>query len=267
MCPFSARLINGEGGLFQSARLVCHCLVVETSGGLVLVDTGFGTEDLRAAGERLGRWFVATVRPGLDPGSAAVRQIEQLGFRPSDVRHIVVTHLDLDHAGGLADFPDASVHVYAPEHAAALARGSANERMRYRPVQWSHGPRWRLHAPGGERWLGFEGVRAVEGTGDDVLLVPLHGHTRGHCGVAIRIPGGWLLHCGDAYFFHGEVEAAPRCPAGLAAYQRLVAIDNLTRLENQRRLRELAQRPGGAVRLFCAHDPVELDREQRAAAA
>ena len=45
-----------------------------------------------------------------------------LGLDPRDVRHIVVTHLDLDHAGGLADFPDAKVHLHAREHAAAMAR-------------------------------------------------------------------------------------------------------------------------------------------------
>ncbi len=128
-------------------------------------------------------------------------------------------------------------------------------------MQWAHGPRWQLHAPGGEAWFGFEGVRAVEGTSDEVLLVPLHGHTRGHCGVAVRTAAGWLLHCGDAYFFHGEVDAEPRCPAGLSAYQRLVAIDNAARLDNQRRLRALATERRGEVTLFCAHDPTELERE------
>jgi glyoxylase-like metal-dependent hydrolase (beta-lactamase superfamily II) len=34
------------------------------------------------------------------------RQIERLGFRREDVRHIVITHFDFDHIGGLVDFPD-----------------------------------------------------------------------------------------------------------------------------------------------------------------
>ncbi len=29
-------------------------------------------------------------------------------------------------------------------------------------------------------------------------LVPLFGHTRGHCGVAVRTEQGWLFHAGDA---------------------------------------------------------------------
>jgi glyoxylase-like metal-dependent hydrolase (beta-lactamase superfamily II) len=40
-----------------------------------------------------------------------VRQVEKLGFRTKDVTHVVLTHCDPDHAGGLADFPHADVHV------------------------------------------------------------------------------------------------------------------------------------------------------------
>jgi len=42
-------------------------------------------------------------------------------------------------------------------------------------------------------------VRALPGARDDVLLIPLPGHSRGHCGVAVKTGEGWLLHCGDAY--------------------------------------------------------------------
>jgi hypothetical protein len=42
MCPIGRRLVNGTGGLFQRARMVCHCLLIETGDGLALVDTGIG---------------------------------------------------------------------------------------------------------------------------------------------------------------------------------------------------------------------------------
>ena len=77
--------------------------------------------------------------------------------------------------------------------------------MRYRPAQLSGVANWAPVHPGGEDWFGFKAVRALPGTRDDVLLVPLPGHSRGHCGVAIRTPSGWLLHCGDAYFHRAEV--------------------------------------------------------------
>jgi glyoxylase-like metal-dependent hydrolase (beta-lactamase superfamily II) len=127
-----------------------------------------------------------------------------------------------------------------------------------------------VHPLAGDTWLGFDRVRVL---GDDIALVPVTGHTRGHCAVAIRQESGWLLHAGDAYFFHGEVDPArPRSTPGLALFQRIAAVDDTTRRKNQVRLRELVRDHGGEVRVFSAHDPVELDaftkpQEQPAAPA
>jgi glyoxylase-like metal-dependent hydrolase (beta-lactamase superfamily II) len=109
----------------------------------------------------------------------------------------------------------------------------------------------------GEEWLGFESVTVL---GDDVLLVPLRGHTRGHCGVAVRMAGDrWLLHAGDAYFSAGEKETPPACPPGLRAFQTLMEVDRTARRGNQERLRSLKADHGATVTVFCAHDPAELD--------
>ena len=43
----------------------------------------------------------------------------------------------------------------------------------------------------GETWKGFESIRAIPGLDDDILLVPLTGHTRGHSGVAVNTEDGW----------------------------------------------------------------------------
>ena len=111
---------------------------------------------------------------------------------------------------------------------------------------------------GGESWQGFDAVRDLHGLLDDILLVPLAGHTWGHAGVAVRDGAGWLLHAGDAYFFRGEVGLEPPvCPPGLAGYQRLMEVDRGARLANQAKLRALSL-SAPEVRLFCAHDPVEL---------
>jgi glyoxylase-like metal-dependent hydrolase (beta-lactamase superfamily II) len=265
MCPHCERFYQGRidgrpGGLeawMRPARFVAHCLLLETNDGLVLVDTGLGTADL-ANPKRLGGVFNVALRPRLSPDETALAQVRAKGFSPADVRHIVVTHLDLDHAGGLADFPHAQVHVFHREHDAATAP-TWRERMRYLGAQWAHGPRWVRHEVDGERWHGFERVRAIPGLGDDVLMIPLHGHTRGHCGVAVKGDDGWLLHAGDAYFFHGEMEPERPCPAGLRMFQTIVEMRRGERLRNQQRLRELAN-GSSDVRVFCAHDPVEFER-------
>lgn len=258
LCPMSARLVNGAGGLFGRARMVCHCLLVESAGGLVLVDTGLGTGDI-AEPRRLGPSWVRQVVPRLDLAETALARVQALGYDPRDVRRIVLTHLDLDHAGGIADFPHASIHVHAREHRCATEREGARAGMRYIAGHFAHGPQWQTFDDGGERWFGFDGVRPLDPRDPDILLVPLPGHTLGHSGVAVRTPTGWLLHAGDAYFFHGQMDAEPHAPWVLQYFQWRGDMDRAARVANQARVRELAL-GHPEVKVFCAHDPVELDR-------
>ena len=118
LCPHGRRLLAGEGGLLEPAKVVCHCLLIETDDGLVLVDTGFGVEDTRDLG-RLGVAF-KLMRPRAELAETALKQVEALGFAAGDVRRIVATHLDPDHSGGLPDFPEAEVHVFGRELDAAM---------------------------------------------------------------------------------------------------------------------------------------------------
>lgn len=253
------RPLAAPGGRMMPRRMVAHCLLVELPEGLLLVDSGFGTADL-ADRRRLGRPFLLGVRPELEPAETALAQVERLGFAADDVTDVVLTHLDVDHAGGIADFAGARVHVAAAEHAAALAPASLLEKRRYIPAQWAHGPRWRLHEAGGDDWFGFTGVRVLGSGDDDVVLIPLRGHTRGHSGVAVRAAdGSWVLHAGDSYFWAGEIETPPSYNAGLVGFQKLMAVHEKERRTNQERLRELhAGHPD--VTIFSAHDATEFDR-------
>jgi glyoxylase-like metal-dependent hydrolase (beta-lactamase superfamily II) len=262
MCPHGGRLISGSGSVREAARLICHCLLVEGTDGLVLIDTGFGLDDMRNT-RQLGLIFDTLFRPQAREAETAIEQVRALGFDPGDVRHIVATHLDVDHAGGLPDFPDAQVHVLGGELHAAL-HPSLRERERYVAAHWAHGPRWVEHEPGGEEWLGFESIRILPGSDEGILLVPLIGHTRGHAGVAIRRDGRWLLHCGDAYFNRGEMETPANCPPVLKAFQAVNSVDNRARRQNQERLRELVAQHSDEVELFCSHDAETLARFQAA---
>jgi len=265
LCPRAGRLLTGEGGLLAPARLVCHCLLIEGAEGLVLVDTGFGSEDVRRR-RQLGLLFNTVLRPHVSDRDTAISQVRALGFEPHDVRHIITTHLDLDHTGGLPDFPHAEVHLIGRELQAAISP-SWRERPRYVAAHWAHGPRWVQHDAGGEQWYGFDGVRVLPGSDAEILLIPLHGHTHGHTGVAIKRAQDWLLHCGDAYFHHGEVATPPRCPRAIAAFAAFDEVDRAARRGNVQRLRELAQRHGGEVELICSHDPSYLDAAARDAAS
>jgi glyoxylase-like metal-dependent hydrolase (beta-lactamase superfamily II) len=260
MCPRGAKLLSGEGGMLGEAHLVAHCLLIEAGDDLVLVDTGFGTADVADPG-RLGQPFRALVRPKIVDSEPAVRQIAALGLDPAAVSHVVVTHLDVDHAGGLGDFPNAQVHVHKTELEHAL-NPPLRERLRYAQVQWSHGPRWAEHEVAGDRWFGFDSVSLLPGLDAEVALIPLPGHTAGHAGIALNTPDGWLLHCGDAYFHRDEVATPHSCPPGLAVFEAVMNESTKTRKHNQERLRELGRDHAGEVRLICSHDPHLFERER-----
>jgi glyoxylase-like metal-dependent hydrolase (beta-lactamase superfamily II) len=259
MCPFGGRLVSGRGGIFERAELVCHCLLVESNDGLILVDAGLAHADLANPIERLGRPFVLVANPRIDPDDTALSHVLRLGFQHEDVRHIVLTHGDLDHAGGLSDFPNAQVHVFEKEHAAIMSP-TAREKHRYRRAHFAHDPKFVVHPVDGETWRGFSALRVIDAVKDDLMMIPLVGHTRGHVGVAVRGGDRWWLHAGDAYFHRQQMDPErPSIPGGLGGFQRFADVDTRARVENQERLRKLSNEGGADLTVFCAHDPVEFE--------
>jgi len=233
-------------------RLVTHVLLLETGGGLVLVDSGIGLADIADPRRRIGP-YRHIARPALDPAEAAIHRIRELGHDPADVRDIVVTHLDFDHIGGAADFPAARVHLTADEWSAANTRRSLLERGRYHPAAWNHEPRVVTYDTAGDTWRGFA-VTPLDGV-DDVALIPLPGHTRGHAAVAVNTGERWILHAGDA-FYHRNVLSGGREPVLSRLQERMVAHD-WTRVKANHAALAAVDDPD--VLVVNAHDPVLLE--------
>lgn len=238
-------------------QAVCHCFLIESNDGLILVDTGIGEHDF----ENRNRLGFSSVVLGLsrDKSEAAVNQVKALGYSVDDVRHIIPTHLDYDHAGGISDFPNATVHTLRSEYEAATGRLSFVEAQRYRQKQWRSHSKWAIHDEKfGESWLGFDAVREIPGLPPEILLIPLFGHTAGHFGVAVQTSSGWLLHVGDAYYDHRELEVLDSPPLSLSLLQRLLHGNFYLALGNQRKLKELSQNHP-EVNIVCSHDPKEFE--------
>lgn len=242
---------------FSASAIACHCLLVETNDGLLLVDTGFGANTIEDPDAQLGRKFVKIGRPRLSLEETALHQVRSLGFSRDDVRHIIPTHLDVDHAAGLSDFPDASVHVLRDELIDAMARPGLVARERYRQAQWAHDPHWVTYDSTGESWQGFDNVRQLHGLPPEVLLVPLPGHTNGQCGVALRREEDWLLHAGDAYWIRGQLDPAHPLPTSVGFLHRSLAMNRQQQASTLDRLRDLVCNEGSEVRVISAHDPRE----------
>jgi glyoxylase-like metal-dependent hydrolase (beta-lactamase superfamily II) len=182
------------------------CLLIETDRGPVLVDTGIGLHDYSHP-SRLVRFYIADTGIHMDPEISAVRQLPRFGFQPEQVRHIVLTHLHFDHAGGLPDFPQAQVHVFEKEYAAMCRPRGLVERMAYNPADVAHGPHWVLHGEATSSWFDFAAIRLD--FEPEMFLIPLPGHTRGHCGVVVRDGAGWIFHAADALPTSAQFDLLP----------------------------------------------------------
>ena len=90
-----APLIDSE----WSAWLPTFAYAIEHRDGVILVDTGAS-----AAAKSLPRWhpyFRNAVRFDIEPDEEAGPQLRAIGIGSGDVRRVVMTHLHIDHDGGL----------------------------------------------------------------------------------------------------------------------------------------------------------------------
>lgn len=262
LCPLCSKLINGHGSLNEPGKLVCHCLLIEDNNRLMMVDTGLGLQDIKQPNHRLGKFFQKTFKPKLLVEETAHHQIQALGYSPNDVTDIFPTHLDLDHIGGVSDFPNATVHVYQPELEQIL-KPDFKDKLRFRQNQFKPTPTWQVYTQTDSKWFGLPAFSLKTKLGLDLFIIPLIGHTKGHVGIAVQQDNGrWILHCGDAYYHHSQLDEVKRMPIGLKAFEASVQAIRHERINSLNQLKRLKATHSNEIEFFCAHDPVELDRYQ-----
>jgi glyoxylase-like metal-dependent hydrolase (beta-lactamase superfamily II) len=238
--------------------MVCHAVVVEAEQRLILIDSGLGIQDLKRRGSRLPWLMRSILRPELALEQTAMFQIQKLGYAAEDVTDIVLTHLDIDHAGGISDFPNATVHVSRKEWDEAMSGSNP----RYQVEQFDHvdTDSLKLIDTLEETWFGLPASAVLPELPVTIRLVDLPGHTLGHCGVALETDSGWLFHAGDSYYHRADIDSDDqgKVPAGLRAFAALAADDRPKAKQSLAHVRMLQRRHGDEVSIFSSHDPLEL---------
>lgn len=174
-----------------SDPLPIHVWVIDHPEGIILVDAG-DTADQPPGWQH--PFHTLATRKHVRPQEEILPQLGALGIKADDVRWVVLTHLHIDHDGGLKSFPQAEFIVAAGEH--AKAKGTAGRIGGYVPQRW---PEWwqpRLINFVLEPFGPFERSLRLTKAGD-VVLVPTPGHTSHHLSVIAQEDG-------ISYFFAGD---------------------------------------------------------------
>lgn len=232
----------------SSSSPVSAYVVQHPTQGVLVIDTGFGRRTAEDPREYPGRLPMKLL--DAEMGTPLVDQLPALGLTAADIDHVVVTHLHHDHAGGLEDLPDATLHVDADEWRWARKKRliHGTDPLPYAgrtvtPVDWVHHP----YGP-------FPAHADLFGDGSVVLLRSA-GHTPGSLMVLVNTAEHSWLFTGDAAW----VDANWREPIPKGGLPRsLVEVDWREGMDTLWRLNALSTRAD--LTIVSGHEPTNVQR-------
>jgi N-acyl homoserine lactone hydrolase len=175
-------------------------LVDHPEAGALLIDTGLHPSVAVDPSKNLGPVSAFAFKDlEMKPDQAIPAQLRALGREAADVRAVVMTHLHVDHASAMSEFPDATFVFSAAEWDVATTQGQLHGYMRR---QFDHAFDYRtldFDGPEADSFSTFG--RSFDLLGDgSIRLVFTPGHTLGHLSVVLRLTDREVLVAGDAIY-------------------------------------------------------------------
>jgi glyoxylase-like metal-dependent hydrolase (beta-lactamase superfamily II) len=233
------------------------CFLLERADGLVLVDTGLGTTTVKNPSEFPGRFYTTVFSFQIKEGQEAISRVKSLGYKANDVKHIILTHLHLDHVGGLSDFPNAVIHVSREGYDTMIEKAGKFMSF-FHSGAFKHGPKWYIHELDEKPYLGFLSSLDLFGDGK-VVLVGTPGHTAGHIGAFITMRDKTFLHLGDAALFEDQFLNPSVVALGAKIFRWKANSTSVKETDSQKQLADACGKNKG-LHIICSHDAWTFER-------
>ena len=203
--------IEGETGDYLRGPVPAY--LIDHPKGRALFDTGMGVRYRRELANALPpdkfglQWF---------EGQEIAARLKAIDVDPASIDWIVNSHFHIDHCGGNATIPNATVIVQSKELAAAQASKTAGL---YEAIDYNVG----------------QPIKAIDGEHDlfgdgSVRIVPTYGHTPGHQSAIVKLPKGDVMLAADCCYTERNLDAM-RLPgatvdpeAGMKTLERLARL-------------------------------------------
>ena len=182
-------------------RIPVPVFLVEHPGvGPMLIDTGLHPSVAVDPKQSFGRMLAYYYR-GLKMNSeqAAPAQLRARSLDAADIKYVLMTHMHVDHASAISEFPDATF-VLSKQEWEALAGGKPTDG--YVKRQYDYGFDYRtfdFDSPGTESFATFGRSFDLFGDGS-VRAVFTPGHTLGHTSYVLRLRDREVLIACDAAY-------------------------------------------------------------------
>ncbi len=188
-------------------------LITHPSAGSILVDTSLHSSVAAEPRENLGRLAAWVARPRIEPGKDLPSQLRELGADPRSISFVIMTHLHVDHASGISEFPSSTFVLSSAEWETATTGGRPLLRG-YRPQHYDNVFDYRLVDFDGERIDSYATFgRTFDLFGDgSIRLAFTPGHTMGHMSVLAHLGDRDFVIAGDAVYTMRQLEGGPAQP-------------------------------------------------------